>query len=81
MTKITVTVEAITRLTNTKYANPRWRLQVATIDESNVVHLVTYTTEPDAMCAFKVCEPMVGREVTLTLNDRSQIEFIDWDLD
>jgi len=80
LSKTEVTVESITRLTNSRNGNPRWRLQVATVDENQVVHSVSYATAPDVMAAYKVCQPMVGKRVTLTLDEKSQIQFIDWEI-
>jgi hypothetical protein len=77
-TTIDVTVEGITRLTNTRNRNPRWRLTVSNGPET--AGTAVYTTEPDAMCAYKVCDPMVGKRVTLTLDAKNQIQFIDWEI-
>lgn len=80
-TKIEVTVEGITRLTNSRHGNPRWLLRVSADDGSVTAN---YTTAPDTMDAYKVCDPIVGKQVTLTLltNSRgtTQIIGIDWEI-
>lgn len=77
-TQITVRVEQIDRLRNSLNGNPRW--QITSTAESGLQ--ASLPTAPDIMDAYAVCEPMVGKTVTLTLdlvNGRSQIVGITWE--
>jgi hypothetical protein len=70
-TTVTVTLVDLHRLDNTESGNPRWCLDVRVVASRPGVARVL--TEPDSIVAHAITPDLVGRELTLTINDRHRV--------